>query len=530
MSRYAEPVRAAPIRKKTPPAATPSHHRGAATGQTIQFRRALGAEAAAPVARPVAKALSRSGLPRSLQVGVERLSGLAMDDVRVHRNSPEPAKLGALAYTKGSDIHLGPGQEQHLPHEAWHVVQQKQGRVQATTQLREVEISEDRGLEAEADRMGAALWASNARSVGGPEVQSRRDSRQVVQMKVNLRGKPLEESKKKASELLKKYIRADEEYILRSDFAGQLDQTPIHLVDCRYYYLIGEKHDNPATWEAAITGWSHVPKMTEYKRTMPKEADDPKGVFVTPGTSKEKPLESTHSHLMAIALLTHDKLNNLKSCFLTTGTGIVIQAKSLLAILRMSIDYLNDLTTTFKFYSRYIKLYNKDDVKKTDRLKKIFEFSELIKNEYRKKVKSFAAMLTSLREVIDSRWLNRKSVIINTNEDIDTKAAKIEQDRQFLVTLASDSLGIVNIADEGEAEAIRALFPSTTPDEEKTFNAVRPARDREMASNVSRTRPPLLIRMGNAHVPGIANAVGSSITVTVPLNGDRLDKKTQVSS
>ena len=29
---------------------------------------------------------------------------------------------------RARDIHLGPGQEKHLPHEAWHVVQQKQGQ------------------------------------------------------------------------------------------------------------------------------------------------------------------------------------------------------------------------------------------------------------------------------------------------------------------------------------------------------------------------------------------------------------------
>ena len=65
-----------------------------------------------------------SGLPDRLKAGVETLSGLGMDDVRVHYNSPRPAQLQALAYTQGSDIHVGPGQERHLPHEAWHVVQQ----------------------------------------------------------------------------------------------------------------------------------------------------------------------------------------------------------------------------------------------------------------------------------------------------------------------------------------------------------------------------------------------------------------------
>ncbi len=95
------------------------------------------------------------GLPGGLRAGIESLSGLDMSGVRVHRNSAQPAQLNALAYAQGNDIHLAPGQEQHLPHEAWHVVQQAQGRVPATRQLKAgVDINDDAALEAEADAMG----------------------------------------------------------------------------------------------------------------------------------------------------------------------------------------------------------------------------------------------------------------------------------------------------------------------------------------------------------------------------------------
>lgn len=96
------------------------------------------------------------GLPAGLRAGVESLSGQSMSDVTVHRNSDKPAQLQAHAYAQGTDIHLGPGQEQHLPHEAWHVAQQKQGRVEPTTQLKAATlINDDKGLEQEADVMGA---------------------------------------------------------------------------------------------------------------------------------------------------------------------------------------------------------------------------------------------------------------------------------------------------------------------------------------------------------------------------------------
>lgn len=98
---------------------------------------------------------AQNGLPQPLKSGIENLSGLAMDDVQVHRNSDQPAQLGAYAYAQGTDIHLGPGQEKHLPHEAWHVVQQKQGRVQATRQLKNTAINDEDHLEKEADEMGS---------------------------------------------------------------------------------------------------------------------------------------------------------------------------------------------------------------------------------------------------------------------------------------------------------------------------------------------------------------------------------------
>lgn len=100
---------------------------------------------------------NRTGLPDNLKAGIENLSGLAMDDVRVHYNSSKPAEMQALAYTQGTDIHVGPGQEQHLPHEAWHVVQQKQERVKGIHQFNGSELNNDVALEEEANLMGSKV-------------------------------------------------------------------------------------------------------------------------------------------------------------------------------------------------------------------------------------------------------------------------------------------------------------------------------------------------------------------------------------
>ncbi|MFC0518063.1 DUF4157 domain-containing protein [Mucilaginibacter angelicae] len=103
---------------------------------------------------PAPSAHDGNGLPHQLRQGVETLSGMSMADTTVHYNSTAPAQIGALAYAAGNQIHLGPGQEQHLPHEAWHVVQQKQGRVKPTLQAKGLALNDDQALETEADAMG----------------------------------------------------------------------------------------------------------------------------------------------------------------------------------------------------------------------------------------------------------------------------------------------------------------------------------------------------------------------------------------
>ena len=99
---------------------------------------------------------NNTGMPNQLKSGIEGLSGVDVSDVKVHYNSSKPAQLNAHAYAQGSNIHIGPGQEKHLPHEAWHTVQQKQGRVKPTVQMKEnVPVNDDQSLENEADVMGA---------------------------------------------------------------------------------------------------------------------------------------------------------------------------------------------------------------------------------------------------------------------------------------------------------------------------------------------------------------------------------------
>lgn len=103
----------------------------------------------------VQKKENKTGLPDNLKSGILNLSGMSIDAVTIYYNIDQPAQLNSLAYAKGTEIHLSTTQEIQLPHEAWHVVQQQQGRVKATMQLKEnVIVPTESALEKEAAIMG----------------------------------------------------------------------------------------------------------------------------------------------------------------------------------------------------------------------------------------------------------------------------------------------------------------------------------------------------------------------------------------
>ena len=159
---------------------------------------------------PVQKVANNTGLPDQLKSGIENISGHSMDDVKVHYNSAKPAQLNAHAYAQGTDIHIATGQEKHLPHEAWHVVQQKQGRVKPTMQMKgKVNVNDDKGLEKEADVMGSKAAKLSV-------------DKQVTQYKQssNSFGKPVQRALTELSDPAYKGETRNENVILRDDGQG----------------------------------------------------------------------------------------------------------------------------------------------------------------------------------------------------------------------------------------------------------------------------------------------------------------------
>ncbi|MDP4209264.1 MAG: EndoU domain-containing protein [Bacteroidota bacterium] len=149
---------------------------------------------------------NNTGLPDNLKSGIENLSGYSLDDVKVHYNSDKPTQLQALAYAQGTDIHVAPGQEKHLPHEAWHVVQQKQGRVQPTLQMKEgVAVNDDKGLESEADVMGRrAMQIKLEENNNNPQVK---ETAQLQSMEVKPSNKIVIQKRKYTDKQIKDEIK-----------------------------------------------------------------------------------------------------------------------------------------------------------------------------------------------------------------------------------------------------------------------------------------------------------------------------------
>jgi len=106
---------------------------------------------------------SSTGMPRIVQHKMETAFDADFCDVSIHAGSRDATAMGALAYTQGSDIHFAPGQynphshagQELLGHELAHVVQQREGRVAATSTIQGKGLNDSPTLEHEADVQGA---------------------------------------------------------------------------------------------------------------------------------------------------------------------------------------------------------------------------------------------------------------------------------------------------------------------------------------------------------------------------------------
>ncbi|MGB0563013.1 MAG: DUF4157 domain-containing protein [Spirulinaceae cyanobacterium] len=254
---------------------------------------------------------NRTGLPDKLKTGVEQLSGYDLSGVRVNYNSPKPAEVQAHAYTQGTNIEVARGQERHLPHEAWHVVQQMQGRVKPTMQMNGVGVNDDGGLEREADVMGkrAAVQRKSEEFVpteqgegadctkiapqkaqSEPYVHTHDDGDVIQLMTVSEKFNNYDVEMEDAEPFQLATIQFEGGYDLKlyKDFMlqymeNQLKKSRRPVIELRAYDTASEKNIREYIGYAAsvITGWKVMAPFTIRYKTLRDEAMKPQGLEET---------------------------------------------------------------------------------------------------------------------------------------------------------------------------------------------------------------------------------------------------------
>ncbi|MBW4635565.1 MAG: DUF4157 domain-containing protein [Iphinoe sp. HA4291-MV1] len=130
-------------------------------------------------------------IPEAVQQKMETAFGTDFSDVRIHEGK-EAESIGAIAYTRGQNIHFAPGKydpnsqtgQKLLGHELTHVMQQQAGQV-AAPQGKDIPINVEPQLEHEADVLGAKAAQGKQVQVAGAgtrlESTVALDAGQVVQ-------------------------------------------------------------------------------------------------------------------------------------------------------------------------------------------------------------------------------------------------------------------------------------------------------------------------------------------------------------
>jgi hypothetical protein len=112
---------------------------------------------------------SPNGLPKELRLQMEDSLGHDFSTVQIIRDSQQALASGAEAYAAGDTLHFAPGfynpasaeGRALIGHELAHIVQQREGRVQASREVNGMPLNDDHGLESEAASLGAKAAENN---------------------------------------------------------------------------------------------------------------------------------------------------------------------------------------------------------------------------------------------------------------------------------------------------------------------------------------------------------------------------------
>jgi acyl carrier protein len=166
-------------------------------------------------------------LPDAVRGKMEAALGADFSNVRVHVG-PQADRIGAIAFTVGTDIYFAPGRYQPetlhgqelLGHELAHVVQQRAGRVRNPLGSG-LAVVQDHALEAEADRLGrhaaAHRVAAQAKMQTESAPQATQRGNRIGQRAVGIQAKW-------AMRFVQRKLKAPEAHSVQSPRLGQVVQ------------------------------------------------------------------------------------------------------------------------------------------------------------------------------------------------------------------------------------------------------------------------------------------------------------------
>ncbi len=302
----------------------------------------------------IQKKENHTGLPYSLKTGLESLSGYSMEDVKVHYNSNKPAQLNAHAYAQGTDIHVASGKENYLAHEAWHVVQQKQGRVRPIMQLKGgLTANNSPLLEKEADVMGVKALQNKA--ITSTAIQQRSVG-QIVQ-RVN------DKSKRKETDVRMDQLKSEVVVILKvmkelgEDWEKKYgEKGKEKAVEKVKGVMSGEETDYSAEIRRAALKelWSNL--STEEKLEMASEAASLGGqalkAVISNGWDLISSSESSDSQKSAGSKSKKKEKEEPKRSKESSGSGISLGSVDFLS--ELTLDDLNTMYEVYKVRKRVL--------------------------------------------------------------------------------------------------------------------------------------------------------------------------------
>ena len=477
----------------------------AAVGGTVQLRAAPDQEgglldrAAGGVAslfQPSAKAPNRTGLPERLKAGVESQSGLAMDDVRVHRNSPEPAQArrarlypgqrhpsrprpGAASAARGlarRPAEAGPGEADAADEGSW-------------------ALCDDAGLEAEADRMSPTIESGSGAAIG-PNILRPPNSPAVVQRAIMHKGvwltKYLDDAASPYSKTVQYYNNLAKKFVLRD--LCVTTATPAHLLEEGKRYLLGQNHGDQARWVADTSAWS-VSKLLEGCVHFAADQPIPESTAFA-GTSKDFRGENAFPFTLQGLLYANTYLNPVTEKKMVKHWAVVPwQYMELCGVVKALIKLSKDYQTHVKGNPAVVSAEQQLTL----------QFSQAYTTSY-------VGKLSKLDNNLVTLGITTKGHNI---EAIGRASEAVRTNSEFISEMIETLKKIIGISDDTrEGKQVAAAVGRSSTNSRAAFKSLNPRRDEDIAAHAKGAPTPLLVSLGDSHVKGVAKHLsGSAVKV-----------------